>query len=146
MMDQNKQPGINFKGIILADERFTRLPIVSDSCELFIDMEHNWNGEGSDYVSEIKTNVKLMDVQNDAESFVLEFTMMGLFSVNREDPNLNIEDYIREFSSTLMFPYIREHISSVSIKAGIRPILLPPTNIRALISNTDKKSESEKSV
>lgn len=142
-MDQNKQPGIDFKSIILIDQKFKRLPNVSESCELFIDVEHDWGGEGSDYVSEIKTNLRLLDIKNNEESFILEFTMMGFFSVSNEAPNLNIEDYIRELSPALMFPYIREHISSVSIKAGIKPILLPPTNIRALINETDKKRKLE---
>ncbi|XZK49641.1 protein-export chaperone SecB (plasmid) [Clostridium perfringens] len=34
-----------------------------------------------------------------------------------------------------MFPYIREHITSVTQKAGIQPIVLPPINIRALLNN-----------
>ncbi|MGI6649727.1 MAG: protein-export chaperone SecB [Bacillota bacterium] len=31
-----------------------------------------------------------------------------------------------------MFPYIREHISTVTQKAGVKPVLLAPINVLAI--------------
>lgn len=37
-----------------------------------------------------------------------------------------------------MFPYIREHISTVTQKAGIKPVLLAPINVLAMLRETEE--------
>ena len=38
-------------------------------------------------------------------------------------------------SPALMFPYIREHISAVTQKAGVKPVLLAPVNVLAMLKD-----------
>lgn len=46
---------------------------------------------------------------------------------------MNIDEYLKNNAPTLMFPYVREHVSAITIKAGMKPILIPPLNMRALL-------------
>ena len=55
--------------------------------------------------------------------------MIGEFRLIGETPlATNLENFGRINGAAIIFPYIREHISSLSIKAGIPPIVLPIVN------------------
>lgn len=61
--------------------------------------------------------------------------MVGVFTIE------NTSDFpIQQFASVnapaIIFPFIREHLSSLSVKSGINPILLQPVNFV-------KRAESE---
>lgn len=72
---------------------------------------------------------------NDEEVFRLQCKHIGKFSVDTDNENMELQTFIENNSVAIMFPYIREHITSVTQKAGIQPIVLPPINIRALLNN-----------
>jgi preprotein translocase subunit SecB len=135
-MDKSKQPGISFDNIMLVKESFWRDFVVPAKSKVELDVKHNWNGSEGKYVSELLTTLKL--IADEKEVLKLESTFVGLFSIINGHENMNIEDYIKNNSPALMLPYIREHISCITQKAGIRPVLLPPINIVALIkTNTE---------
>ena len=72
-------------------------------------------------------------IKEGKEVLVLKSKFVGFFSVIKGQENMDIEEYIKNNSVGLMFPYIREHISAVTIKSGINPIFLPPINVVALL-------------
>ena len=53
--------------------------------------------------------------------------MVGVFKCPK-DAALSIETFSRINAPAILFPFIRENLASVSMKAGINPILLPPVN------------------
>ena len=130
-MDKNKQPGISFDNIMLVKECFWRDFIVPKESEIAFEVKHNWSGSEDKYVSELLTTLRLL--AGEKEVLKLESTFVGLFSIIANQENMDIKDYIKNHAPALMLPYIREHISSITQKAGIKPVLLPPVNIVALI-------------
>jgi preprotein translocase subunit SecB len=53
--------------------------------------------------------------------------MLGVFEQYGE-VELKKEHFADVNGPAIMFPFIREHLASLSMKAGIGPILLPPIN------------------
>lgn len=135
MMDKTKQPGINFNGILLVEEKFWRNHEVPDNPEILFDIEMNLN------IQEENCNTQLIStliMKNETEEVLkLESTFVGLFSINKENENMDMEHYLKNNSPALMFPYIREHIAMITQKSGVGPVLLPPMNIIALINKNN---------
>ncbi len=69
----------------------------------------------------------------------MDSTFVGFFSVIEGEENMEIEQYMQNHSPALMFPYIREHISTVTQKAGIKPVFLAPVNVLALLKNAQSQ-------
>ena len=53
--------------------------------------------------------------------------MVGLFE-KKGSPLLDMESFGNVNGAAIIFPYIREHLTSLSAKAGLGLILLPPAN------------------
>lgn len=53
--------------------------------------------------------------------------MVGVFIIG-ENGDLSIDNFAKINAPAIIFPFLREHLASLSIKAGINPILLPPVN------------------
>lgn len=64
--------------------------------------------------------------------------MLGVFEFG-ENLSLPLESFANINAPAIIFPYIREHLSNVSMKAGIQPILLPPINFVQLAKDKQKK-------
>lgn len=135
-MDKNKQPGISFNSIMLVKEGFWRDYDVPEETIPDFNIGFGWSVQENNYIVELSTSLRLL--HQEQEKLKLDSTFIGVFSVIDNNENMNIEEYIKSNSAALMFPYIREHISTITQKAGIRPVLLPPINVVALI----KKSEN----
>lgn len=134
-MDKNKQPGISFDSIMLVKEEFWRdLDVPANSTpDLQIQME--WGKQDDNYIVELNSVLNLQ--HEEIDKLKLSFTFVGVFSVIEDCENMNIVDFIKDNSAAIMFPYIREHISTVTQKAGVMPILLPPINVIALLNKSD---------
>lgn len=64
-------------------------------------------------------------------SFLTKYVGIFEFDDNLE---LSIDQFAKINGPAIIFPFIREHIASLSLKAGIDPILLPPINFVHLSS------------
>lgn len=135
-MDKDKQPGISFDSIMLVKENFWRGYNVPEESEPKLEFGLTWNIENNKYVVGLSTTLKL--IHEEAEVLVLENEFIGLFSIIECSPNMDIEQYVKNNSAALMFPYVREHISAITQKSGVKPVLLPPINVLALVKNLDK--------
>jgi preprotein translocase subunit SecB len=54
--------------------------------------------------------------------------MVGVFECVGESELKDYDLFGRVNGAAIIFPYIREHISGLSLKAGLGPIILPPVN------------------
>ncbi|MDB5032656.1 protein-export chaperone SecB [Mucilaginibacter sp.] len=65
--------------------------------------------------------------------------MIGIFICDT-DPIIPIDQFAVANGPAIMFPFLREHLASITLKAGISPILLPSVNfIRLSTENKAKK-------
>ena len=65
-----------------------------------------------------------VEENKEIQSFI---KMVGVFQCP-ENPALPIETFGKINAPAILFPFIRENLASVSMKAGINAILLPPIN------------------
>jgi preprotein translocase subunit SecB len=65
--------------------------------------------------------------------------MIGVFICD-SDAIIPIDQFAKANGPAIMFPFLREHLASITLKAGISPILLPSVNfIRLSEENKAKK-------
>lgn len=141
-MNEDKQPGISFDGIILTKEEFWRDYHIPKQLKIDLDIQMNYSSISNErYSTELITELKGISVENNKEVLKLKNVFVGFFSVIENEKNMDIKRFIENYSPALMFPYIREHIATITQKAGVKPILLPPINIQALIKNKNENGE-----
>ena len=141
-MDTNKQPGINFGGIILVKEEFERDTSIGSELETNVGFGISANESDGTYFVELETTIKLME--DGVNKVSLIFKHVGMFSVDGDSANLPMDDFLKYNAPAIMFPFVREHVSSITTKAGIPTVLLPPMNIVAMINQSPKPIDQAK--
>lgn len=141
MKNMDMQPGISFCNIFLVKEGFERASKIPDSIKVNVEFEFNSFPVDGKYAAELKTILACVD-GNDKNALNLEFVYIAIFDTIKGQENLEIEEFMHHNAPAIMFPYVREHIYNVTQRSGIKPILLPPVNISALIKY--KAAEVEK--
>lgn len=135
-MDKTKQPGISFDGIMLVKEEFWRDYIVPDDIDMDLKFESSNQIVDNRATSEVTSTLKL--IANGQDVIKLESKFVGFFSIDENEKNMDLDNYMKINSAALMFPYIREHITTITAKAGINPIMLPPLNLIAILNNEER--------
>jgi len=75
--------------------------------------------------------------------FTFKVTMAGEFQVN--DPNKTDIEILREISCpSILFPYLRETISTITTKAGYPPLFIPTLNFAGDVECKDETPEQKK--
>lgn len=72
---------------------------------------------------------------NDAEPPTLncEIQCTGIFEIeNKDNLDLPIEKFATLNGPAIILPYIRQHLTDLTIKAGFNPYYLPPVNFHEL--------------
>lgn len=75
-------------------------------------------------------------ITNSSETVKLDLQTVGVFQIDKN--NIDEETYehlIKANTIAIIFPFIRSQISLLSTQPGMMPIIIPPININALISD-----------
>jgi|SRR6185312_3372663 len=123
--------------IILIESNFRRDLIINFGNKDFVnntDMKvtHAQNDK------ELSVTVNMVFSSNEGDRSVVnaDVKMAGLFTIP-DNNDLPLDTFINVNAPAMIFPFIREHLSSLSLKAAINPILLQPINFVKL-SNDNK--------
>ncbi|MCF8257572.1 MAG: protein-export chaperone SecB [Flavobacteriales bacterium] len=131
MMDS--QSGYQTLAVALIESEFKRTSEVHEGTDakpsLHIDVTHGIDGD------DIRCNVELKYSSSyegnvEVRSRIL---MQGVFK-QVGNPELPIEAFAKTNAPAIVFPFLREHLASQTLKALLRPVVLPPVNIKALSS------------
>ncbi|TVQ76374.1 MAG: hypothetical protein EA358_09530 [Flavobacteriales bacterium] len=123
------ESGFRIANLILLESAFKRVPNVT------------FNNEGAKQIINVDVNVNVKDnivfvtekidytqSFNDVEEVSCTIVMAGVFE-KVGDTNLeDLEQFGHINGAAIIFPYIREHLSNLSSKAGLGLIILPPVN------------------
>jgi len=126
--------------IILIESSFKREPQIDFNNKdlhnnINIDVQNSTENSNILYVTVIVD----FDTSVDNKKFIFSrIKMLGVFEFGEKLP-LSLDSFANINAPAIIFPFIREHLSNVSMKAGIQPILLPPINFVKLAE--DKKKE-----
>lgn len=82
--------------------------------------------------------VKLIGKLKRSKLFAFTTKYVGKFEKGDENI-LPVEKFVEANGPAIMYPFVREHIATTSLKAGMNPILLPPVNFIKLNSERINK-------
>jgi len=137
-MDKNKDPGISFDDIILKELIFSRKEGFSEKPVLTMKLETNISISPDE---DMLTYEMTCGIKDEKEFFDIKCTMIGFFSVIKGKENMGLREYSDLSAPATVFPYIRETIASTTIRAGIPPIVIPPTNLKLLKQNQKNRKK-----
>jgi preprotein translocase subunit SecB len=128
-----------FENVILLESNFKRVGEVNYTSPEYdnnIEIGINQSIEENQVLVELTVNIKTgVGEEIDVEMSV---KMLGHFTKNPEINQIPVEKFAQVNAPAIIFPFVREHIASVSSKAGIPTILLPPINFVKMAEEEDK--------
>ncbi|MDR1974135.1 MAG: protein-export chaperone SecB [Bacteroidales bacterium] len=132
-MENNKiVSGFKINSIILVESCFSRINNVEFGENITrnfnIDVQLSINEQTITVAEEVIVEHKFKDI----EQVKIKVRMVGIFEVNGNPSVKNLEEFGKINGAAIIFPYIREHITNLSLKAGISPIFLPPADFTKL--------------
>ncbi len=128
-MSQVQKPASGFaiQNIILIESSFKRI-----NNAIFEDIENNMNIDVNVAVNApsitVEETVDLVQKHKGDEQMKIRVKMVGLFHVVGESEIKDLESFGRINGASIIFPYIREHITNITQKGGMGAIILPPVN------------------
>jgi preprotein translocase subunit SecB len=98
--------------------------------DMQMNTEYSAIGEGI-YEVMITLTLTAKLASKDKVMFLIEVKQAGIFHV-RNIPQLELEPVLAVVCPNILYPYIREVVTDVSVRAGFAPVLLNPINFDAL--------------
>ena len=146
-MDSAKQPGIKVDRVLLVDSVAHRHPIDNPSVIIpksKFDFDHGYSDSNHLHGwSKFRITLDLLTETDEKELANFNVEYIGEFSVEGGSENMDLEDFLKFYSPAILLPYIRQHISDMTMRCGLPPFIIPPLNIPDLIK-TMQKSVPEK--
>ncbi|WP_337043657.1 protein-export chaperone SecB [Emticicia sp. 17c] len=126
--------------LILIESTFSRKGEVSFASpeyqnNISIDREHHFDTPNL-YVT-LKIGINSGVGGEDEATFNVH--MLGIFRKNPEINNIGLESFAKINAPAIIFPFIREHIASLSSKARLPLLLLPPLNFVKIVEDSEKQ-------
>ena len=134
----NIESGFIIKSMVLLESSFHRINTVTfnDSVKNHIEIKVDVSINGN--VITVCEIVELKQSFQDVEQISILIKMVGVFEKNGDSPILDMDSFGRINGAAIIYPYIREHITNLTLKAGIGPIILPPVNFTLIKQEKDR--------
>jgi preprotein translocase subunit SecB len=94
-----------------------------------------------DGIFEVSIKVTVTSKIGDKTAFLVEATQAGIFAI-RNVPDENLEPILAVTCPNILFPYAREAVSDMVIRAGFAPVLLNPINFEALYMQQKQQAQN----
>ena len=122
---KEKQSGFSVESILLTESSFTRKGKIN-----FRESEQEVSFETGS--KENTVNVKLTTTVTNKfdgeEQYKIVVSFVGVFKRNGDSQILDNEQFGRINGAAIIFPFVREHIANIALKAGLGSVILPPVN------------------
>ncbi len=143
--EQNQQPGFSIEKIYVKDASL-EIPhapqIFTDRTQPQIGIELGSSAQMiEEGVFEVAIKVTVTSKIEDKTVFLVEVTQAGIFQI-RNVPEENLEMIVGITCPNILFPYARETVSDLVVRAGFQPVLLNPINFEALFAQ-QKQQQAE---
>lgn len=114
---------------------------IPDKAELKIEFSPRgvFNSDNSTYELDFDVNVECKETGKE----VISVSCVALFSFNGSIAISDIPEYFYPNSLAIMFPYIRAFVSTISLQANVRPIVLPTVNLMGLTEELKRRTVVE---
>jgi len=143
--EQAQQPGFSIEKIYVKDASL-EIPnapqIFTDRTQPQVSIElGNFAQQIEENIFEVAIKVTVTSKIADKTVFLVEVTQAGIFQISNV-PAENIELIVGITCPNILFPYARESVSDLIVRAGFQPVLLNPINFEALFAQ-QKQQQSE---
>ncbi len=132
---QNNQPIFTIEKVYVKDlsleiPNAPQIFLEREAPQVDIQLHHNSSGveEG---VYQTTLTVTVTAKVKDKTMFLVEAAQAGIF-VARNIPAQELEAVLAIACPNILFPYVREVISDIVVRAGFPPVLLSPVNFEAI--------------
>lgn len=142
-MENKNEPGIRLLSVFISKLNFDTHPAFPQQRGLSLAMDLNHKFTQDDTRLETLLTIDLWNSEKREESpFNITATVVGLFE---EIPGgaVTLKKFAEINAPSILFPYLREAVSSITAKSHLGSVLLPPVNIAALIRGERHTIESE---
>ena len=123
------ESGFRIANLILLESTFSRIPNVTFNNE---DVKQNINVDVNVNVKDnlvfVTEKIDYTQSFNDIDEVSCTIIMVGNFEKVGDTKLENLKQFGEINGAAIIFPYIREHLSNLSSKAGLGLIILPPVN------------------
>jgi preprotein translocase subunit SecB len=92
---------------------------------------HTAAAQVDDGVFEVSVTATVTAKLAEKVMFLIEAKQAGIFTV-RNLPDAEMEPVLAVMCPNILFPYLREVVSDVAVRAGFAPVMLNPINFEAL--------------
>lgn len=103
----------------------------------------DWRFVGQQYI-DILLGITLAPTKKRAET--VQATMVGAFRLPTEQPDVTLDVFTRINGPTMLMPYLREAISSLTSRGFVGTFLLPPINVHKMIANIEGDTSGARQV
>jgi preprotein translocase subunit SecB len=143
--EQAQQPGFSIEKIYVKDASLE----IPNAPQIFTDRSQPQVGiELSNFAQQLEASVFEVAIKvtvtskiEDKTVFLVEVTQAGIFQI-RNVPEENLEMIVGITCPNILFPYARETVSDLVVRAGFQPVLLNPINFEALFAQ-QKQQQAE---
>ena len=133
-----KKNSFKLLNILLIESTFKRAPYMDFSNEsLKNDIDIDIQNSTSENILAVTLTIEFKTSVDKDIVVSAKVKMVGNFEFSKNS-KIPLEDFGTINAPAIIFPFIREHLSNVSMKAGIQPILLPPINFVDLAKRKKK--------
>ena len=123
--------GFEVKAMALAESYFRREPVVAQPIQIdTVDYGVSSAVDGNLFTVEL--TVSFQFPTEGAADLEARVRMIGIFERGGSVTSTSDSDFVNINAPAMVFPFIREHIASLTMKAGLLPILLPTVNFAKL--------------
>jgi preprotein translocase subunit SecB len=134
-LEQNQAPGFGIEKLYVKDLSL-ELP---NAPQIFTDRDapqigieiSNAASKIDDGIYEVALTITVTSKIGEKTAFLIEVAQAGIFQV-RNVPEENLEIIFSITCPNILFPYAREVVSDLSVRAGFPPVVLSPINFEAL--------------
>jgi preprotein translocase subunit SecB len=132
---QNNQPAFSIEKVYVKDlsleiPNAPQVFLEREAPQVDIQLHHNSTGV-EDGVFQTTLTVTVTAKVKDKTMFLVEVAQAGIF-VARNIPPQELEAVLGIACPNILFPYVREVISDIVVRAGFPPVVLAPVNFEAI--------------
>jgi preprotein translocase subunit SecB len=114
---------------------------VRETPQIGIELQHK-SASIDDGIFEVTVTVTVTAKLQNTTAFLIEVAQAGIFQI-RNVPLEGLEGLLGITCPNILFPYLREAVSDVSVRAGFAPVLLNPINFEALFMQQKQQQAAQ---
>jgi preprotein translocase subunit SecB len=129
--------GIPIKNIFITELSFQRAPEVSTPLKYSFKVQIGSSVDEDKKTAQV--NLKLELSETTRKEVTLTCCRIGLFDITEKDEMpISLDEFLSINAPALVFPYLRETVTNITLHSGINPIFIPTINFKEI---RDKKQE-----